>query len=60
MVNCCVVIEYLSEEHDKFCQLLVGFVGLKLKYLYIRLVVSVLLQKLEKGKGRGSTVEADH
>lgn len=47
-----VFIRYLREEHDELCQLLVGFVGLQLEYLNIGLVVSVLLQKLEKSERR--------
>lgn len=47
-----VFIRYLREEHDELCQLLVGFVGLQLEYLNIGLVVSVLLQKLEKSVRR--------
>lgn len=47
-----VFMRYLREEHDELCQLLVGFVGLQLEYLNIGLVVSVLLQKLEKSERR--------
>lgn len=53
-----VLIRYLREEHDELSQLLIGFVGLQLEDLNIGLVVSVLLQKLNKSERRGSTVEA--
>lgn len=38
---------YLGKKHDKICQFLVWFVRLQLEDLYIGLIVSVLLQKLQ-------------